>query len=116
MALSGARKRNDETLKKMARAMAGHYDFYFCKDYKPKSDIKRTDVSQILREGLIEAGVAENQTAIKTYGKDAIFEIFDTCGPGDLLVMTIGNLEQNELPVYIREYAKRLHQNMAKSP
>ena len=114
VALSGARKRKDETLKKMARAMAGH--FYFCKDYKPKSDIERTDVTQILREGLIEAGVAENQTAIKTYGKDAIFEIFDTCGPGDLLVMTIGNLEQHELPVYIREYAKRLHQNMAKSP
>jgi len=106
IAFAGNRKKGHETLKKMARALAGHYDFYFCRDYPQRGEEQVADVAHILQKGLLEAGVAENQTAIKTYGKDVIFEIFDACKPGDLLVIVVGYFEQYELPDYVREYAQ----------
>jgi UDP-N-acetylmuramyl tripeptide synthase len=106
IAFAGNRKKEHETLKKMARALAGHYDFYFCRDYKPFGEEKVADVAHVLQSGLLEAGVAENQTAVITYGKDVIFEIFDACKPGDLLVIVVGYFEQYELPGYVQEYAQ----------
>jgi hypothetical protein len=57
---------------------------------------------------LIEAGVAENQTVITTNGKEVIFQIFDACKEGDLLVMLMGHVEKHQLPGYINEYARTL--------
>ncbi len=90
----------------MARVLAGHYDFYFCRDYQPFGEEKVSDVAHILQKRLLEAGVAENQTAVIIYGKDVIFEMFDACKPGDLLVIVVGYFEQYELPDYVREYAQ----------
>ena len=65
-------------------------------------------VARILQQGLMDKGVAENQTAITTYGREAIFGIFDACRPGDLLTMLLGHVEKHQLPGYIKEYADLL--------
>jgi hypothetical protein len=62
-------------------------------------------VAHIMQKGLIEAGVMASQTTTLVHGKDVIFEIFDTCKKGDLLVMLLGHVEKHQMPGYIREYA-----------
>jgi len=41
-------------------------------------------------------------------GKDDIFEVFDACESGDLLIILMGYVEKHHLPSYIREYARIL--------
>lgn len=111
VAFAGTVNRTDETLRHMGQSIAGHFDFYFCKEHLRADGTQPRLVAKILQQGLLEKGVSENQTAITTYGKDAIFKIFDTCEPDDLLVMLLGHVEKHDLPGYIREYADILNQN-----
>jgi len=78
---------------------------FFCNELVTREGREPRKVAHILQQGLIEAGVAEHQTILVTYGKAVIFEIFDTCKAGDLLVMLMGHVEIHHLPVYIRGYA-----------
>jgi UDP-N-acetylmuramyl tripeptide synthase len=107
LAFSATINRADETILNMGRAVAGCYDFYFCKEYFPSiRNLSRT-VAHLLQQGLMESGVAEEQTAVRGHGKEVIFEILDFCRPGDLLVILMGHKEKHRLPVYIREYAEK---------
>jgi len=108
VAFAGTGDRTDDILINMAGALAGHFDFYFCKEHLRKStgsEARRRHVAHIMQKGLIEAGVEESKTKILVHGKDVIFEIFDACKEGDLLVMLMGHVEKHQLPGYIREYA-----------
>ena len=105
VAFAATTNRRDETIRGMGRSLAGHFDFYFCKEHVHSDGKKHRIVAGLLKQGLIEAGVDESQIAVTTSGKDIIFEIFDTCEPGDLLVMLMGHVESPLLPGYIREYA-----------
>ena len=107
IAFAGSGKRNDETNIKAAQAVAGHFDFYFCKDYEPSEPPKRKYMASFMQQVLIEEGIAGNQTMILTFGKDQIFKIFDTCEPGDLLLMLLGHVEKKTVPGYIKDYARR---------
>jgi UDP-N-acetylmuramyl tripeptide synthase len=107
IAFAGSVDRKDDTLIKMGRAMAGHFDIYFCKEYPPREDREPRKVAQLLQQGLMEAGVEKQQTAIKGSGRDVIFEIFDSCKAGDLLVMAMGHAEKLLLPTWIIEYSNR---------
>lgn len=109
VAFAGTATRTDETLKNIGRAVAGHYDFYFCKEHIATDNTTPRTVAHILRESLLESGVAKEMTAIKTHGKQVAFEIFDSCEPGDLLVMLMGHVEKHQLPGHIREYAEKLN-------
>ena len=104
IAFAGSPNRKDETLMSMGRAIAGHFDFYYCKEHKSRGE-ERRKVAHLLQQGLLEAGVEKEQTAIRVHGKEVIFEILDCCEPGDLLVMLLGHVEKHELPGQIREYA-----------
>jgi UDP-N-acetylmuramyl tripeptide synthase len=111
VAFAGTINRTNETVRHMGHSIAGHFDFYFCKEHvRADGEYTRT-VAHFLREGLIESGVDENQIAVKNHGKDVIFEIFDACKPGDLLVLLMGLVEKHLVPGYIREYASNLHLN-----
>lgn len=110
VAFAGSADRTDETLKKMSRELAGHFYFYFCKDHVPSDEQnprKKRLVAQVMQEGLLEAGVPESKTALFKYGKEVIFEIFDACETGDLLIMLLGHVEKHLLPDYVYEYARR---------
>jgi len=92
-------------IRNLATSVAGHFDFYFCKEYQSVKAVKPRKVAHILHEGLIASGIAEDQIAVLTSGKDVIFKIFDSCEEGDLLVMLMGHHEKEILPGFIREYA-----------
>jgi UDP-N-acetylmuramyl tripeptide synthase len=109
VAFAGSINRADEVIRQMGRSMAGHFDYYFCKEHVQRDGKQPRTVAHLLQQGLIESGVAENQIAVKYHGKDVIFEIFDFCEPGDLLVMLMGHVEKSLLPGYIREYAGNLY-------
>ena len=113
VAFAGSINRSDEAARQMGRSIAGHFDFYFCKEHVQPDRTETRAVAHLLQQGLIESGVANNQIAVKNYGKDVIFEIFDFCEPGDLLVMLTGHVEKPLLPGYIREYAGNLSGNKA---
>lgn len=107
IAFAGSIDREDETLIKIGRATAGHFDFYFCKEYPPRADRVPRNVAHFLQQGLLAGGVDKQKTAIMGYGRAVIFDIFDRCVAGDLLVMVMGHVEKYELPGLIREYANR---------
>jgi len=104
IAFAGSSSRTDETIKKMAHSVAGHFDFYFCKEYAPSSGREKRLTAHILQQGLMESGVASEQTAVRTFGREVIFEILDNCQPGDLLVMALGHVEKHQLAGFIDEY------------
>ncbi len=106
LAFAGTFDRRDETLIEMGRTVAGHFDFYFCKEHAPRSENQRK-VAHFLRQGLLSAGVEAGRTAITGHGEAVAFEIFDSCRQGDLLVMLLGHIEKHRLATYIRAYAKR---------
>ena len=105
VAFAGSINRTDEVIRQMGRSIAGHFDIYFCKEHIRADRTQPRTVAHLLKQGLIEAGVAENQIVVRKYGKEVIFEIFDACRPGDLLIMLMGHVEKHHLPGYIREYA-----------
>ena len=104
IAFSGGSERTDETLMNFSRSVAGHFDFYFCKEFTPDGFRKYRANSHILQQGLLECGVAKELTAVRTYGKEVIFEILDSCQPGDLLGMCMGNIEKHQLAGFIDDY------------
>ena len=107
VAFAAPSSRTDETIKNVARSLAGHFDFYFCKEYAPRANRKRRKVAHILEQELLESGIAKEQVVVVNYGKEVIFEIFDACEPGDLLVMLLGHVEKHQLGGYIIEYAEK---------
>jgi cyanophycin synthetase len=110
VAFGGTGTRPDETLKKMAASLAGHFDFYFCREHVRRGkdgEKRRRPVAHIMHQGLLEAGISDEQITVLTKGKDVVFEIFDACAPGDLLVMLTSYVEMHLLPGYISEYADR---------
>ncbi len=111
VAFAATINRSDEVVRHMGHSIAGHFDFYFCKEHVRADGNNSKTVAHLLRQGLIESGVDENQIAVKNRGKDVVFEIFDACKPGDLLVMLMGHVEKHLIPGYIREYSGNLHLN-----
>jgi len=102
-----ANNRTEDANAKVARAVAGHFDFYICKDYQPsEGDIKKY-LAPFIQQVLIDEGVPVDQTAVVSFGKEAIFKILDACQPGDLLMLMLGHVEKGRVPAYIREYARQ---------
>jgi cyanophycin synthetase len=105
IAFSGTVDRLDDSIRNMGRSVAGHFDFYICKEYVHHIQKNPRKVAHLLKQGLMQGGVAEEQLVVMGNGKEVMFEIFDMCGPGDLLVMLLGHVEKHQLPGYIEEYA-----------
>jgi len=106
IAFAGLSKRTDDINRKIAQAVVGHFDFYFCKDYEPKKPSKSRFTAPFMQQVLIEEGVPGDATTVLTWGKEAIFKIFDSCQPGDLLLLLLGYVETGTVPGYIKEYRK----------
>lgn len=104
IAFSGGSKRSDAQNKRTAQAVAGHFDYYFCKDYDPGKPPKDRFTGPQMQRDLIEEGVPREVTTVLTFGKEVVFKIFDACEPGDLLLFLVGNVEKGTLPGLIQEY------------
>jgi cyanophycin synthetase len=107
LAFAGLGKRSDELNRKSAQAVAGHFDFYFCKDIEPSKPPRRRYCAPFMQQTLIEEGVPAANTTVVTFGREVIFSILDACEPGDLLVLLVGHSESRKVPVYIRDYTAK---------
>ena len=108
IAFGGLGKRSDDINRKIAQAVAGHFDFYFCKDFEPSQPPKRRFTGPFMQKILIEEGVPREATTVLTFGMDVTFRILDSCAPGDLLLMLVGHSESRKIPGYIQAYRERL--------
>lgn len=104
IAFAGSADRTDEQIRNTARAVAGHFDYYFCKEYTPDGKRAPRPTAHILQQELLECGVADEMIVRKTHGREVIFEILDSCQPGDLLIMAMGNVEKFQLAGFIDDY------------
>ena len=107
IAIPGAAKRSVQANRLSAQAVAGHFDFYFCKDYDPADPPARKLVGPFIQRVLVEEGVPKHRTMVLTFGRDAIFRILGACEPGDLLILLVGHVEMKTVPAYIEEYTQR---------
>ena len=110
IAFAGAGNRTEVAIANVARAVAGHFDFYFCKDYEPPPDGRIIRLAPFIRRVLIEEGVPAKNTAVVTYGREVIYQILDSCQPGDLLMLLLGHVEKETAPGLIREYTSQWRQ------
>ncbi len=99
--------RTKETNAKVARAAAGHFDFYFCKEYEPVEGGRIPCRAPLIQQVLIDEGVPAEQTTVVSYGRDAIYQVLDACQPGDFLMLLLGNVEKPKAPAIIRDYIAR---------
>lgn len=107
IAFAGMAKRTDDINTKIAKTVAGRFDYYFCKDYEPSQPPKPKLVAPFMQKVLLEEGVPREATSVLTYGKDVIFKILDSCEPGDLLFLLAGHAEIKKVPAYIRAYTEQ---------
>jgi len=114
IAIPGSSTRSDETNRLAAQAVAGHFDFYFCKEYDPDLPPRTESFAPLIQDSLIKAGVAKHKTKIMTHGKDTVFSILDSCKPGDLLILLAGHVGIKTFPGYIEEYTRQFQSEYEK--
>jgi cyanophycin synthetase len=103
LSLAGSHKRSDEINREMARAVAGHFDFYFCKEYEPPENLPRL-MAPFMCQILMESGVPETAIEQVTSGRAVTHRMLDACRPGDLFILLIGNADKPLVPGYLEEY------------
>jgi UDP-N-acetylmuramyl tripeptide synthase len=108
IAFCGLAKRTDEINRKIAKTVAGHFDYYYCKDYEPSKPPKLRFMAPFMQKVLIEEGVPTGDTSVLTFGQDVTFKILNSCRPGDMLFFLVGHSESIKFPAYVQAYKERL--------
>ena len=88
----GTGSRTDEQLIEFGRALALVYDYVILTDFDPRHR-PGGETQRIVREGLIQGGLQENQIEIVPEPDKAVDYIFSKAQPGDLLVIQPDELE-----------------------
>jgi len=89
----------------MARAVAGHFDLYFCNDRVPKRNAKPDHYAPILYDELLACGIEQQNVFLGKRGREAWEQIFSACAPGDLLMLVLSPVEFEDARNLIEEYA-----------
>ncbi|MGB5623841.1 MAG: cyanophycin synthetase [Gammaproteobacteria bacterium] len=90
LVLAAPGDRRDEDIREIARAAAGHFDRYICRQDDSLRGRSEGEVPAKLRAGLIEAGVEDQQIEIVPDEQAAVQTALASAGPGDL-VMVFGD-------------------------
>ncbi len=93
--ISAPGDRRDEDILELAREAARAFDLIIIREDENKRGRKVGEVGEILRRGLIEAGLAEERIVPGVYEEqEAIERSLATAAPGDLLVIFGDNLQR----------------------
>ncbi|MBV6413767.1 MAG: cyanophycin synthetase [Xanthomonadales bacterium PRO6] len=87
--------RRDEDILELAQAAAGHYDSYICKRDDHTRGRRGDEVPAMLRKGLLEHGVREDQIEIIEDEQEAITSALKRARPGDLVVVFADNIPRS---------------------
>jgi len=92
--------RQDRFILAIARKVAGHFDHYVLSNYRNNPPDDLDHVPALLRQGLLESGVAQADISICREEMPGIRHAMALAAPGDLLVMVLGHEAIEEtLPV-----------------
>jgi UDP-N-acetylmuramyl pentapeptide synthase len=87
--------------------LAGHFDYYICREYLQLRGRKPGEVPEILERLLIEHGVQPEQIGRAPGGPESLQHVFALCEPGDLLIYLGGNKEFELVAGHIERYLER---------
>jgi len=79
--------RRDEDIREIARAAAGHFDHYICRQDDSLRGRTEGEVPGKLRDGLIEAGVPESQIEVVADEQQAVQHALAGARAGDLVLV-----------------------------
>ena len=82
--------RDDEFIKAMGTALAGHFDHYLCQVHSVYPGEPKDRAPKLVRAALIEAGIEDERISIKHDLADAVDTLLRMGSAGDLLVFAPG--------------------------
>ena len=86
--------RRDQDVRAMAAAAAGHFDRYVCKRDDRLRGRGETEIPEMLRGGLVEAGVDEAAIDVVPDEAEAVQHTLSLARPGDLVVVLGDKIER----------------------
>lgn len=89
--------RQDEEIEATMLAAAGHFDHYVCRNYPNVRGLSRAELPQIMRGILEKVGVSEEQITVSEDASEAVDLALNMARENDLLVMTPGMFEMEEM-------------------
>jgi cyanophycin synthetase len=79
--------RRDEDVREIARAAAGHYDIYICREDDRRRGREPGEIPTMLHDELMQAGVDDGQIKIIPDEQEATAEALNSGRPGDLVMV-----------------------------
>ena len=79
--------RRDEDVAEIARLAAGHFDYYICREDDSTRGRMSGEVPELLKKGLLAAGVTEEQIELVPSEQEAVTRGLKICKKGDLLLI-----------------------------
>ncbi|MCB1445226.1 MAG: cyanophycin synthetase [Rhizobiaceae bacterium] len=99
--------RRDEDIREAARVLAGHFDHYFVKPDDDRRGRGEMEVPEMLRDGLIAAGVEANRITLVASEAEAVDMGLNTAQPDDLLVVFADELARSWKQIIYFKKAER---------
>ena len=94
LALAAPGDRRDQDIEAMARAAAGSFDAFVCKRDDRLRGREPNEVPEMLRAGLLAAGVGEDAVSVVPDEAEAVDAALAMAGPGDLVVVFGDKIER----------------------
>ena len=94
LAIAAPGDRRDQDIEAMARAAAGAFDAFVCKRDDRLRGREPNEVPELLRDGLLAAGVAQDAVSIVPDESQAVHRALAMAGPGDLVVVFGDKIER----------------------
>ncbi len=85
--MAGPGDRRNDDIVAIARACAGHFDYYLCRRDDSLRGRQSDEVPLLLRQALKDAGVAEEQIEVVPEEEAAVGRALELARPGDLLLI-----------------------------
>ena len=89
----------------MSRAVAGHFDLYFCADRMPKKNAEPDHYAPILHDELMNCGIENEKAFLQERGREGWKQVFGQCAAGDLLILCLSPVEFEDARRFIEGYA-----------
>jgi UDP-N-acetylmuramyl tripeptide synthase len=101
-------RHDNATVSEFARLAAQNFDYFICRNYgKTYSHRSKEEIPLLLREGLLAAGVNEQQIVIILDEQPAVNHALEMGQPGDLVVVLCG-IKPRDTWQQISEFSSRL--------
>ena len=87
--------------------LAGHFDYYICREYLKLRGRQPGEMPALVRELLIENGVRPEQIGQAPGGPESLQHVLALCEPGDLLIFLRGTGEHGLVAGNIQRYLEQ---------